>query len=711
MAKELKLMRNIGISAHIDSGKTTLTERILFYCNRIRAIHEVKGKDGVGATMDSMDLERERGITIESAATTVEWKDHEINVIDTPGHVDFTIEVERSLRVLDGAILVLCSVGGVQSQSITVSRQMNRYKVPRIAFVNKCDRVGANPVRVAGQLRDKLGLNPVMMEIPIGLEDRLQGVVDLVGMRALYFDGPNGTVLRQEEIPAGLLDEARQRRETLLDKASAFDDELMEMVLEGEEPPAELVERAVRKGTLSLSLCPVFLGSAHMNKGIQPLLDGVIKYLPDPTEVENKALDLDRGEEERVLSSDPDGPAVALAFKLEDGRYGQLTYIRVYQGRIRKGDELVNTRTGRKLRVGRLVKMHASTMEDIVEAGCGEIAALFGIDCSSGDTFCSPGLSYAMDSMFVPEPVISLAIQPKDKKSSDNMAKALGRFTKEDPTFRTYVDPESGQTVIQGMGELHLDVYVQRMIREYGADVTLSRPQVAYRETITQRAEFNYTHKKQTGGSGQFARVAGHIEPLTDEEAADLEEKDYLFVNETRGGCIPTEFIPSCDKGFRAAMAKGPLLNFPIVKVKAVVDDGAFHPVDSSDMAFRTAATFAFKEAFLKARPIVLEPIMKVEISSPSEYQGAIFGSINQRRGIIVSSTEDHASCTIDAEAPLAEMFGYSTVLRSLTQGKAEFTMELDHYSKTPQSVTEELRKEFDKTHKQKSGLVTEGSK
>ncbi|NLY07071.1 MAG: elongation factor G [Spirochaetales bacterium] len=700
MTKELKLMRNIGISAHIDSGKTTLSERILFYCNRIHSIHEVHGKDGVGATMDSMELERERGITIESAATSVEWKNYEINVIDTPGHVDFTIEVERSLRVLDGAILVLCSVGGVQSQSITVDRQMNRYKVPRIAFINKCDRVGANPYRVVNQLREKLFLNPVMMEIPIGLEDKLEGVVDLMKMKAIYFDGDSGEILREEEIPASLVAEAQAKREELLDKASAFDDDLMEMLLEGEEVSNEILEKAIRKGTLSLQLCPVFMGSAHKNKGIQPLLDGVLKYLPDPTEVTNRALDLDNNEKEVILPSDPEAPTVALAFKLEDGQYGQLTYIRVYQGHLRKGDELVNTRTKRKFKIGRLVKMHASTMEDISEAGCGDIAALFGIDCASGDTFCANGLNYTMSSMFVPTPVISLAIIPKDKKSADNMAKALNRFTKEDPTFQTYVDPESNQTIIKGMGELHLDVYVQRMIREYKADVEVGRPEVAYREAITKRADFNYTHKKQTGGSGQFARVAGYIEPFVPTD--DDMDKEYQFVNEVKGGAIPSEYIPSCDKGFRAAMKKGPQLNFPIVGVRCVVNDGGWHPVDSSDMAFQTAALAAFREAFLQAAPLILEPIMKVEVEGPSEFQGAIFGSINQRRGIIVSSTEDHNTSTIDAEVPLAEMFGYSTVLRSLSQGQAEFTMELDHYAKTPVSVSDELRKAYNEKKKGK---------
>ncbi len=671
---DLQNLRNIGISAHIDSGKTTLSERILYYCNKIHEIHEVRGKDGVGATMDSMELERERGITIASAATNVTWKGTEINIIDTPGHVDFTIEVERSLRVLDGAILVLCSVGGVQSQSITVDRQMKRYHVPRIAFINKCDRTGANPYRVKKQLVEKLGLNAVLMQIPIGLEDRLQGVVDLISMKALYFDaGDNQDQQRVEEIPAELLEEARSKREELLDAVSLCSDELMEAMLE-DAVTEDLIRKAVRDATIRLELCPVFMGSAYKNKGIQPLLDGVVSYLPNPTDVTNKALDLDKHEEEVILKSDDELPPVILAFKLEDGQYGQLTYIRVYQGKVRKGDELFNTRSKKKFRVGRLIRMHAATMEDLTEAGCGEIAALFGIECASGDTFCDPKLNYSLSSMFVPNPVISLAIKPVDKKAADNMGKALNRFTKEDPTFRCYVDPESNQTIIQGMGELHLEVYVERMKREYKAEVEIGQPEVAYREAITQRADFNYTHKKQTGGSGQYARVAGYIEPLPDPVEGE-EYKDYVFVDEVKGGSIPTEYIPSCDKGFQTAVKKGSQVGFPVIGVKAVVNDGAWHPVDSSDQAFQTAALGAFREVFEKAKPVILEPIMKVEVVAPNEFQGGVFASINQRRGLIISSTEDNAMCTVIADVPLSEMFGYSTVLRSLTQGKGEFTM------------------------------------
>jgi elongation factor G len=682
MSFDIARMRNIGISAHIDSGKTTLTERILFYCKKIHKIHEVKGKDGVGATMDSMDLERERGITIASATTYVEWADHSVNIIDTPGHVDFTIEVERSLRVLDSAILVLCSVGGVQSQTITVDRQLRRYNVPFIAFVNKLDRVGANPYKVRDQIAEKLGRNAVLMQVPIGLESAFEGLIDLVTMKALYFEGPDGETIRIEEIPAGMAEEAARKREEMLDAASLHSDELMEAILEG-RPTEALLRSAVRKGTIARKLIPVFVGSAYRNKGIQPLLDAVVEYLPNPSEVENRAIDLDQEGVEHALTSDPAAKTVALAFKLEDGPYGQLTYIRIYQGSLRKGDELVNTRSGQKIKVGRLVRMHADTMAEITEAGPGDIVALFGVECASGDTFCHPGLNLAMTAIYVPEPVISLAIEPLDKNASDRMAKALNRFTKEDPTFRTHVDPESNQTIIQGMGELHLDVYIERMKREYRAEVKTGMPQVAYREAISQAVEFDYTHKKQTGGSGQYARVIGRLEPLA--------KGAYEFANEVRGGRIPREFIPSCDKGFRAVMKKGQLIGFPVVGVRAVVNDGQYHPVDSSDIAFQTAAQGAFRQAYAKARPQILEPVMKVSVEGPTEFAGNVFATISQRRGTIVSSVEDGQFSRVDAEVPLAEMFGYSTVLRSLTQGKAEFTMEFLKYGRVPPHVAELL--------------------
>ncbi|MBN2353862.1 MAG: elongation factor G [Spirochaetales bacterium] len=679
-------MRNIGVSAHIDSGKTTLSERILYYCKKIHAIHEVKGKDGVGATMDSMDLERERGITIASAATNVEWKGHSINIIDTPGHVDFTIEVERALRVLDGAVLVLCAVGGVQSQSITVDRQLKRYSVPRLAFVNKCDRVGADPYKVRDQLEEKLGLNAVMLQLPIGLEDKLCGIVDLVRMKAVYFEGPHGNDLREDDIPADMAKLAAEKREELIDKASLFSDELAASYLEGTVTEAQL-KAAVRKGTLSLKLVPVFMGSAYKNVAVQPLIDAVIDFLPAPDEIPAEALDLDKNEATVTLAAVNDREPVALAFKLEDGQFGQLTYIRIYQGSIGKGTELYNTRSRRKVRVGRLVRLHADSMEDIERAEAGDIVALFGIDCHSGDTFTGGNLNYALSSMFVPEPVISLAVKPKDKKAEENMSKALNRFSKEDPTFRTFVDPESNETIIKGMGELHLDVYLERMRREYKVELETGAPQVAYRETIARKAEFDYTHKKQTGGSGQYGRVAGFIEPNT--------ESDYEFVDEIKGGAIPREFIPSCDKGFRKCLNRGSLIGFPIVGVKVTINDGSAHAVDSSDIAFQQAAIGAFRAAYSKAKPEILEPIMRVTVETPVDYQGNVFSSINQRRGIILATTEDVRFSKIEADVPLSAMFGYATVLRSLSQGKAEFTMEFLKYGKVPASIREELIETF----------------
>ena len=692
MSKELNKIRNIGISAHIDSGKTTLTERILFYTNKIHAIHDVKGKDGIGAVMDSMELEKERGITIASAATFCKWNDHEINIIDTPGHVDFTIEVERSLRVLDGAILVLCSVGGVQSQSITVDQQMKRYNVPCIAFINKCDRSGANPERVIDQLCEKLGHNAIAMQLPIGLEVEHEGVVDLASMKATYFDGDNGEILRTEEIPAELVDKAEEKREELIEMASNFCDDLAEAFLEEQEVTAEMILEAMRKGVLARKVTPVYMGSAYKNKGVQPLMDAATQLLPDPSEVINIALDLDQDEDEIVLGSSAADPTVALAFKLEDGQYGQLTYIRVYQGTLTKGDTLINTRSGKKIKIGRLVQMHSNQMEDISEIQAGYIGALFGIDCASGDTFADPKLNYSMTSMFVPNPVISLAIIPKDNKSQINMSKALNRFSKEDPTFRTHVDDETNETIIEGMGELHLEVYVERMQREYGAEVATGQPRVAYRETITKRADFNYTHKKQTGGSGQYGRVAGYIEPFAD--------GDFEFINKITGGSIPTQFISSCEKGFKAGLTKGALMEFPVTGIKVEINDGASHAVDSSEMAFQAAARGAFLEAYRKAKPVIHEPIMKVVIETPTEFQGTVMGTINQRRGTILGAQEEGPMCVIESQVPLAEMFGYSTILRSSTQGKAQFTMEFASYKQVPKSITEELQKKRDEESK-----------
>jgi elongation factor G len=692
MLENIEKVRNIGISAHIDSGKTTLTERILFYTGKIHAIHEVRGKDEVGATMDSMELERERGITIASAATYCVWKDHQINIIDTPGHVDFTVEVERALRVLDGAILILCGVAGVQSQSMTVDRQMKRYKVPRIAFINKLDRSGADPFKVTGQLRDKLGHNAIMVQLPIGLENDLEGIIDLVTMKAFYFDGDNGENVREEEIPENLQAQADEYREIMLDAVSMFSDELMEAILE-EKVETEMIKDAIRNGTITMELTPVFMGSAYKNKGVQLLLDAVTGYLPSPPEMHNMAVDLDNDEAEVEVYTDPTKPLVLLAFKLEDGRYGQLTYVRVYQGALKKGNTIYNMRTGKKVKVGRLIRMHSNEMQDIDDTSAGDIVALFGVDCASGDTFTSGNINVAMSSMHIAEPVISLSIKPVDQKAADNMGKALGRFVREDPTFRSEVDQESNETIISGMGELHLEVYVERMKREYACEVETGQPQVAYRETITKETDFSYTHKKQSGGSGQYGKIAGTVSPIAPDDEGD---KEFQFINKIRGASIPTEYIPAVEKGFRSSLAKGRLIGFPVIGIKILIDDGQSHSVDSSEMAFQAAARGAFREFYARAKPQILEPIMKLSVEGPTEFQGSILKTIMQRRGQVVGSTEDDGFSTIDAEVPLSEMFGYATDLRSMTQGKAEFSMEFDKYAPVPAETQTELKKKYE---------------
>jgi elongation factor G len=694
LIQDLSLIRNLGISAHIDSGKTTLTERILYYTRRVHAIHEVKGKDGVGAKMDYMELERERGITITSAATHCSWRNHHLNLIDTPGHVDFTIEVERSLRVLDGAILVLCAVAGVQSQSFTVDRQMKRYKVPRIAFINKCDRTGADPLRGRNQLRDKLGHNAVLLQMPIGLEDKHVGLIDLVEMRALYFEGAFGENVIVKPIPEALVAEANALRAEMLDAVSMFSDELTEAILEDRVTSA-LVRQAIRKGTLSLQLTPVMLGSAYKNRGVQPLLDGVIDYLPAPTDIRNEATRINGTTtgEAVMVDSDSAKPTVALAFKLEDGRYGQLTYLRIYQGQLNRDTYITNSRTGDTTKVSRLVRMHADEMEDIQDAGAGDIIAIFGLDCHSGDTFTDGKERLAMTAIHVPEPVISLAVKPTDNKSEINLTKALHRFTKEDPTFRAGMDPDSGETVIHGMGELQLDVYIERMRREYNVSVAVSPPQVAYRETVTEKAEFNYTHRKQTGGSGQFGRVAGFLEPCA--------ETPFEFLDEVRGGRIPRQFITSVEKGFRSMLAKGRKIGMPVVNIRVAINDGAAHAVDSSDIAFQEAARGAWREAYDRAKPRVLEPVMRVVVESPAEYSGPVLTTLMQRRGMIVGSQEETGMCRIDAEVPLAEMFGYATTLRSATQGKADFTMEFSRYMLVPGAIEQELVEKYQEAQAQ----------
>jgi elongation factor G len=684
-------VRNIGISAHIDSGKTTLSERILFYTGKIHKIEEVRGKSGVGAKMDSMDLEREKGITIQSAATYCEWDGFNINLIDTPGHVDFTIEVERALRVLDGAVLVLCGTSGVQSQSYTVDRQMRRYNVPRLAFINKLDRAGADPKRVTAQLKEKLRHNTITTQLPIGEEANFEGIIDLIRMKAFYFDGDDGEDIREEEIPADRLEECKTARHDMIAAIADHDDAIAEKFLEEAPVSIEELRAAIRRVTISLKMTPVFIGSAYKNKGVQLLLDGVNMFLPNPTEVQNIALDQNNKEEKVVLSSEPKKPFVGLAFKLEDGRYGQLTYMRIYQGTVTKGDFIVNNSSnGKRIKVPRLVRMHSNEMNDIDSAVAGDIVALFGVECASGDTFTNEAIAYTMTSMHVPEAVISLAIAPKDKGTAAQFSKALNRFTKEDPTFRVRRDEESAQTIISGMGELHLEIYIERMKREYQCEVISGKPQVAYREAMSQHSEFSYTHKKQTGGSGQYGKVAGFIEPLPPEHPTGFE-----FVDDITGGSIPREFIPACEKGFKEAVKKGPLIGFPIVGVKCTINDGASHPVDSSEIAFRTAALMGFREAYMNAKPTILEPIMRVEVQFPEEFQGAVMGQLNQRRGTIISSEKQEGFVQAMAEVPLNDMFGYSTDLRSATQGKGEFTMEFQKYAEVPKQQREVMIAEF----------------
>jgi elongation factor G len=687
----IEKVRNIGISAHIDSGKTTLSERILYYTGKIHKIEEVRGKSGVGAKMDSMDLEREKGITIQSAATYCEWSGHVINLIDTPGHVDFTIEVERALRVLDGAVLVLCGTSGVQSQSYTVDRQMRRYNVPRVAFINKLDRAGADPARVTAQLKEKLRHNTITLQLPIGEEADFEGIIDLVKMKAYFFDGDNGEFIREEEIPADRLEQAKAARHDMIASIADHDDAIADKFLGEQEVAADELNAAIRRVTISLKMTPVFIGSAYKNKGVQLLLDGVNAYLPNPTEVQNIALDQNNKEEKVILESAPKKPFVGLAFKLEDGRYGQLTYMRCYQGSLNKGDFIVNNSSNRRrVKVPRLVRMHSAEMNDIDSATAGDIVALFGVECASGDTFTDESINYTMTSMHVPDAVISLAVSPKDKGATANFSKALNRFTKEDPTFRVHRDEESAQTIISGMGELHLEIYIERMKREYATEVISGKPQVAYRETILQRGEYNYTHKKQTGGSGQYAKLGGYIEPLPADHATG-----YEFVDDIVGGAIPREFIPACDKGFREAVKKGSLIGFPIVGVRCVINDGASHPVDSSEMAFKIAALAAFREAYSAAKPTILEPIMRVEVQFPEEFQGVVLGQINQRRGTILSTEKQEGFVQAMAEVPLNDMFGYSTDLRSATQGKGEFTMEFQKYAEVPKQQREVMMAEF----------------
>jgi len=679
----LAMLRNVGISAHIDSGKTTLTERILFYAGRIHKIQEVRGE---GAKMDHMELEKERGITITSAATQVRWTDHTINIIDTPGHVDFTVEVERSLRVLDGATLVLCGVAGVQSQSITVDRQMKRYGVPRICFINKLDRAGADPVNVIKGLEEKLGLTAIQLQLPIGLGNDLEGIVDLVRMKAAYFDGDNGEKVRWEDIPANMEDEARSARTGMLDALSLFDDDMLELMLEEKDIPDEMLHRVLRRGTLANDFAPVLMGSAYKNKGVQLLLDAMTRYLPSPLDRDMHALDLDSEEAKTPIKLEGEQPLVCLAFKLVDETFGQLTYMRIYQGKMVRGERYRNSRDGKLYRFGRILRMHADDREEIDFAEAGDIVAVVGIDCVSGDTFCGGGINYSMESMHVMDPVISLSIAPASTKDRDKMAKALNRFAKEDPTFRLSSDEETGDTIISGMGELHLDVYCERIRREYKCELIVGQPRVSYRESPSISVNYDYKHKKQTGGSGQYAHVVGRLEPL-----AEGFEAPYEFENKVFGGRIPTEYIPSVDKGFQQCMKKGPLAGYEIIGVKMILEDGSSHAVDSSDMAFQICARDAFKEAFLKSKPILLEPIMKVDVETPTEFQGSIIGDLSSRRGIVLQTESSGPLTMVQAQVPLSSMFGYATDVRSMSQGKATFTMEFDCYKRVPKNIQDEI--------------------
>lgn len=689
-------IRNIGISAHIDSGKTTLTERILYYTGRIHAIHEVRGKDGVGAKMDSMDLEREKGITIQSAATYCLWNgskkqlpEYNINIIDTPGHVDFTIEVERALRVLDGAILVLDSGKGVQSQSITVDRQMRRYSVPRIAFVNKMDNPGANYERVADMLKEKLQHHPVKLQVPMGAEDRFKGIIDAIEGKAYYFDGDSGENIRVEEVPSEYAEQAQLAREEMIQAVAEVDDELAEKFIAEEPISNDDLHAAIRRATLALKMTPVMCGSAFRNKGVQLLLDAVCKYLPNPTEVVNEAFDQNNNEAKIVVEPDATKPFVGLAFKLTQDKYGQLTYFRVYQGTVKTGDTIINcSNQQRKVRVPRMFRMHSEEREEIQSAGPGDIVAFYGVECSSGETFTDGRTNVTLTSMHIPAAVISLAVAPKDRAGEGNFSKALNRFTKEDPTFRVHQDEESGQTIISGMGELHLEIYMERMKREYSCEVIAGKPEVAYRETVTGRGEFAYTHKKQTGGSGQFGRVCGFLEPLPSDSVEVWE-----FVDDIVGGAIPREFIPACEKGFREAVKKGSLIGFPVVGVRVTINDGQSHAVDSSEQAFKTASLMGFREGYDRAKPVILEPIMTVEVEAPQEFQGTVVGQVNQRRGVILDTTAKDGVVVVTAEVPLNNMFGYSTDLRSGTQGKGGFTMEFRKYQQLPRGEQDEMVK------------------
>ncbi|KAF1692283.1 elongation factor G [Pseudoxanthomonas koreensis] len=697
--------RNFGIMAHIDAGKTTTSERILFYTGKSHKIGEVH--DGA-ATMDWMEQEQERGITIQSAATTAFWKgmdkslpEHRFNIIDTPGHVDFTIEVERSLRVLDGAVFVLCAVGGVQPQSETVWRQANKYHVPRIAFVNKMDRTGANFYKVRDQLKSRLGAVPVPMQVPIGAEDGFEGVVDLLKMKAIHWDtASQGLSFEYRDIPAELQAKAEEERAFMVESAAEANEDLMNKYLEeGDLTEAEVIG-GLRARTLNTEIVPMFCGTAFKNKGVQAMLDGVVNLLPSPVDVPAvKGVDVDDETRELTRESSDKAPFSALAFKImTDPFVGSLTFFRVYSGTLNAGDAVLNSVKGKKERIGRLLQMHSNNRDEIKEVLAGDIAAAVGLkDVTTGDTLCAQDAPIILERMAFPEPVISMAVEPKTKSDQEKMGNALSRLAQEDPSFRVKTDEESGQTIISGMGELHLDIIVDRMKREFNVEANVGKPQVAYRETIRlSDVKSDYKHAKQSGGKGQYGHVVIELSPLTQEDrekyAADIKD-DFLFLNEITGGVIPKEFIPSVEKGMRETITSGPLAGFPVVGVKVKLVFGSYHDVDSSEMAFKLAASMAFKQGFAKARPVLLEPIMKVEIVSPEDYLGDVMGDVSRRRGVLQGQDDSPSGKIINAQIPLGEMFGYATSLRSMSQGRATFSMEFDHYEEAPNNIAETVIK------------------
>jgi len=695
--------RNFGIMAHIDAGKTTTSERILFYTGKSHKIGEVH--DGA-ATMDWMEQEQERGITIQSAATTAFWKgmdkslpEHRFNIIDTPGHVDFTIEVERSLRVLDGAVFVLCAVGGVQPQSETVWRQANKYHVPRIAFVNKMDRTGANFNKVRDQLKARLGAAPVPMQVPIGAEDGFEGVVDLLKMKAIHWDvASQGLNFEYRDIPAELQAESEEARSYMVESAAEASEELMDKYLsEGELSEDEIV-KGLRERTLKTEIVPMYCGSAFKNKGVQAMLDGVINLLPAPTDVPPvKGVDVDDESKELTRESTDKAPFSALAFKImTDPFVGSLTFFRVYSGTLNAGDQVLNSVKGKKERIGRLLQMHSNNRDEIKEVLAGDIAAAVGLkDVTTGDTLCNIDNPIVLERMSFPEPVISMAVEPKTKSDQEKMGNALSRLAQEDPSFRVRTDEESGQTIIAGMGELHLDIIVDRMKREFNVEANVGKPQVAYRETIRKAdVKSDYKHAKQSGGKGQYGHVVIELSPMTADDRANPDVKnDFLFINEITGGVIPKEFIPAVEKGMREAITSGPLAGYPVVGIKVKLVFGSYHDVDSSEMAFKLAASMAFKEGFRKANPVLLEPIMKVEIVSPEDYLGDVMGDVSRRRGVLQGQDDSPSGKIINAMIPLGEMFGYATSLRSMSQGRATFSMEFDHYEEAPNNIAEAVIK------------------